>query len=66
MRVDKIKIMVIMAKKSLNQIQLAEKTGMSRGNLSTIINGKRCKVETVVRIADALEVDYKELLEEKE
>ena len=66
MRVDKIKIMVIMAKKSLNQIQLAEKTGMSRGTLSTIINGKRCKVETVVRIADALEVDYKELLEEKE
>ena len=66
MRVDKIKIMVIMAKKSLNQIQLAEKTGMSRGNLSTIINGKRCKVETVVPIADALEVDYKELLEEKE
>ncbi|WP_373483307.1 helix-turn-helix domain-containing protein [Acetobacterium sp.] len=66
MRIDKIKIMVVMAKQGLNQLQLAEKTGMSRGNLSTIVNGKRCKVETVIKIATALGVDYSELLEEKE
>lgn len=63
MRIDKIKILVIMAKQDLNQTKLAKNTGMSRGNLSTIINGKRCKVETVVKIAKALGVDYSELIE---
>lgn len=66
MRIDKIKIMVVLAKKGLNQTELAEKIGMSRGNLSTIVNGKRCKVETVIKIATALGVEYSELLEEKE
>lgn len=65
MRIDKIKILVAMAKKGLNQTQLAEKAGMSRGNLSTIVNGKRCKIESVVRIATALGVDYSDLIEKE-
>lgn len=65
MRIDKIKILVAMAKQGLNQTQLAEKAGMSRGNLSTIVNGKRCKIESVVRIATALGVDYSDLLEKE-
>lgn len=65
MRIDKIKILVAMAKRGLNQTQLAEKAGMSRGNLSTIVNGKRCKIESVVRIATALGVDYSDLIEKE-
>lgn len=65
MRIDKTKIMVMMAKKGLNQRQLADSLGMSRGNLSTIINGKRCKAETVLKLAGALGIeDIKDLLEE--
>lgn len=64
MRIDKIKIMVVLAKKGLNQTELAEKIGMSRGNLSTIVNGKRCKAETVLRIAEALDIkNINDLLE---
>lgn len=64
MRIDRIKILTIMAKQSLNQTQLAAKTQMSRGNLSTIVNGKTCKPETVLRIAKALDVEIKDLIEE--
>jgi len=65
MRIDKVKIMVAMAKKGLNQTELAKVVGMSRGNLSTIINGKRCKAETLLKIAKALGVeDINDLLEE--
>lgn len=65
MRIDKTKIMVMMAKKGLNQRQLADSLGMSRGNLSTIINGKRCKAETVLKLARALGIeDINDLLEE--
>ena len=65
MRIDKIKIMVAMAKRDLNQTRLAEKIGMSRGNLSTIVNGKRCKAETVIKIATALGVEYTDLIEKE-
>ncbi|UYO63423.1 helix-turn-helix transcriptional regulator [Acetobacterium wieringae] len=65
MRIDKIKIMVAMAKRDLNQTQLAEKIEMSRGNLSTIVNGKRCKAETVIKIATALGVEYTDLIEKE-
>ena len=40
MRVDKNKILLLMAKKNMLQKDLAYKAEMSRGNLSTIINGK--------------------------
>lgn len=65
MRIDRIKIMIALAKKGLNQTELAGKIGMSRGNLSTIVNGKRCKAETVIKIATALGVDYSDLIEKE-
>lgn len=63
MRINKDKILLVMAKKGLNQNALAVKAKMSRGNLSTIINGKNCKPETVVRLARALEVNEVEIIE---
>lgn len=65
MRIDKIKIMIALAKRGLNQTELAGKIGMSRGNLSTIVNGKRCKAETVIKIATALGVEYTDLIEKE-
>lgn len=64
MRIDKIKISVLMAKQGLNQTKLAKKAHMSRTNLSIIINGKSCRVETVLRLAEALQVDVTEIIED--
>ncbi len=66
MRIDRIKIMVALAKNGLNQAQFAERIGMSRGNLSTIVNGKRCKVETALRISSALGVEIEDIIEKEE
>ena len=63
-RIDKDKISFIMAGKGMLQKDLAEKSCMSRGNLSTIINGKNCQVRTIFKLADALGVDVTEILED--
>lgn len=63
MRLDKVKMLIIMAEKGMYQKDLAEAAAMSRGNLSTIINGKRCRPETAIKIARALGVDVTEILE---
>ncbi len=65
MRISKYKISFIMAKKDLMQKDLAELAGMSRGNLSTLINGKNCQPRTAFRIAKALNVSVEEILDNK-
>ncbi|MEA5058045.1 MAG: helix-turn-helix transcriptional regulator [Anaerotignum propionicum] len=64
MRIDEIKLAVIMAKKKLNLTQVAELSGISRATLSLAKAGKRIKPETAAIIADALKCDVKELLED--
>lgn len=64
MRINKIKISVLMAKQGLNQTKLAEKAHMDRPNLSRIINGKSCRAETILRLANALGVDVTEIIED--
>lgn len=66
MRINKEKVYLIMAKKDLYQKDLAENAKMSRGNLSTIINGKNCQPRTVYKIAKALNVDVTEIIETEE
>lgn len=63
MRLDKAKVSLIMAEQDLYQKDLAEKAEMSRGNLSTIINGKNCQPRTAFKIAKALGVDVTEIIE---
>lgn len=65
MRINKYKISFIMAKKDLMQKDLAELAGMSRGNLSTIVNGKNCQPKTALKIAQALNVSVEEILDDK-
>ena len=63
MRLNKEKVSLIMAEQDLYQKDLAEKAKMSRGNLSTIINGKNCQPITAYKIAKALGVDVTAILE---
>lgn len=53
-----------LGKAGLTQVELAEKIHMSRGSLSTIVNGKSCQPKTAFKIAKGLEVDVTELLED--
>lgn len=46
------------------QKDLARESGMSRGNLSTIINGKNCRPRTIFEIAKTLGVSVTEILED--
>jgi Plasmid maintenance system antidote protein len=63
MRISKYKISFVMAEKDLMQKDVAELAGMSRGNLSNLINGKNCRPRTAFKIAKALGVDVSEILE---
>lgn len=62
-RINKYKISFIMAERDMMQKDLAELAGMSRGNLSTLINGKNCQLRTAFKIAKALGVGVEEILE---
>lgn len=64
MRLSKNKISFIMGEKDMLQKDLAEKAGMSRDNLSTIINGKNCQARTAFKIAKVLNCDVTEILED--
>ena len=64
MRIDKMKVAIEMVKQSLTQGMLAEKSGMSRGNLSTILNGRSCQEVTAIKIANGLGVNVTEIIKE--
>lgn len=66
MRVDKNKVLLLMAKQGLLQQDVASKATMSKGNFSTIMNGKNCQPRTVLKIATALSVDVTEIIEDQE
>lgn len=64
MKINKTKLGIAMGMKSLNFTALAKLSGVSRATLSYINNGKSCKPEIAIRIAKALDVEVKDLIEE--
>lgn len=64
MKIDSIKIKLLMAEQELKQSELAEKVGMSRQNLSTILTRGTCSTVNAGRIAKALGVDVREIVKE--
>ena len=64
MKLKKAKVLLVMAERNMYQKDLAEAAGMSRGNLSTLINVKNCQPRTAFRIAKALGVSAEEILED--
>ena len=63
MRINKTKISLSMAERDMLQKDLAELAGMSRGNISTLINGKNCQARTIFKIAKAINIDATEIME---
>lgn len=66
MRLDVMKIKIIIARKELNQTDLAKKCGMRRQALNEIFNRGTCTLKTIGKIAKALDVDVTEIIKEEE
>lgn len=63
MRLDRIKVSLLMAKQLISQASLADKAGVSRQTMSAVMNGRNCRPELLGRIAKALEVEPEEIIE---
>ena len=63
MKISKQKIFATQAQFGLTMKQLAELSGISRQNLSTILHRGSCRPDTAGKIARALGVDVTEIME---
>lgn len=63
MNISKEKVNILLARNNLNTKILAEKCNMSRTRISTILNSRNLKPQTVGKIAEALGVDVTEIIE---
>lgn len=62
-----LRLKEILEEKNMTLTDLAEKTGIEKGNLSAISNNKKNPtIETLKKIADALKVKLSDLFEKKE
>lgn len=64
MRINRIKLVAELARRDMTQKRLAELSGVSRATINYIRAGKSCTDEVGQKIADALECDVTEILED--
>ena len=61
--VNRKKLLVAMLDANLNQKQLAEVVGVSRATINNVSCGRSCSDKTAYGIADALNVELKQIIE---
>lgn len=64
MKINPVKIEVILAEKGLTRVEISRKCGISRQNISTIIRRGTCEPRTAGKLAAGLGVPVKDILEE--
>lgn len=64
MRLNTWKIKLILAKKVMNQADLAAKCGVNRQQINEILARETCTLKTLGKIAKALGVDPAEIVKE--
>ena len=64
MKISKIKLELEMSKQLLRQQDLADLSGISRQTLSAIMNGRNCKPNILGKVAQALKVEPREIIED--
>ena len=64
MRVNRIKLISLMAEKDMQINTLAEKSGLARATISAIRGGKSCKTETAAKLSRALGVSLEDIAED--
>ena len=67
MPIDKIKLTEAMIEKEMNMSDLAKKSEVSKSQISRLMkeDTKTIRLDTVGKIAKALDVDYKDILKEE-
>lgn len=65
MRIDSIKIKLLMAEQGLTQSGLSERCGIARQSISALLTRGTCAIVNVGKIAKALGVDARELVKEE-
>lgn len=65
MRLDSIKIKLLMAELEINQTVLAEKVGVSRQNISLMLCRGTCSITNAGKLAKALGVNVREIVKEE-
>lgn len=65
MKLNKNKILILMAEKDLSQKDLALISGMSASTVNTLVNGKSGSMKSMVRIAKSLNTNVLDLLEKE-
>lgn len=63
MRLNEIKVGLLMAKLLISQAALADKAGISRQSMSAVMNGRNCRPELLGKISKALGVEPEEIIE---
>ncbi|MCI9257750.1 helix-turn-helix domain-containing protein [Acutalibacter sp.] len=66
MNIIPMRIEIMLAKKRMTKATLAEKSGVSRQNISTIVRRGTCSPITAGKLAAALGVEVVDLTERKE
>lgn len=64
MRIDSIKIKLLMAELEINQTELSERIGVARQNISVMLGRGTCSIANVGKISKALGVDAREIIKE--
>lgn len=62
MKIDSIKIKLLMAEQDLRQVDLAERCGISRQNISITLSRGTCSPQKASKIAKALCVPIREII----
>ena len=63
MRIDRIKVIALMAEKEYSANELAARAGLSRSTISQIRSGKSCSVKTADALAKGLGVSVQKICE---
>lgn len=63
MRINRIKVIALMAEKELSTNELAIKTGLSRSTISQVRSGKSCSEKTADSLAKGLGVSVQKICE---
>ena len=63
-KIDELKFKIMLLKKSITQTELSKISEVSRTTINSIASGKTCNLETGQKIADALKIELKDILQE--
>lgn len=66
MRIDRVRLAAAMARADMNGNELTDKSGLSRGTVTSVRSGKSCSKETAEKLAAALGLSLAELIAKEE